>query len=300
MGATCIQCRIGESYRVLEALRKEDSNLKIFNQTILSLVYGGNLNTMISNIMKLFKSQGTDSVALIKPFEWIMFEEESSLGPESGRTVEESEDSDSESDSGTRGAQLKSLRYVFPLLSWFLSSRRENKQRMILISEGSFPSHLLKLDVDLIVDFFSESRSIDKKQLELRIGPASLEPSSRCICIQGGASSGKSSALFSLDESVSNQAVWLLPHEIVNCELGESPRLVRALFQQASGREFSFILMDDADLLLATSGRIVKEIIEEIGSCISEFRSVRFVFSVGFGAVDSFIMSKVDQFIDLG
>lgn len=90
----------------------------------------------------------------------------------------------------------------------------------------------------------------------------------------------------------------MMAHEIVNCELGESGHIVRSLFGKASSNRPGLVLMDDADLILNSAGRIMKEIVEEIGACIDEFGpSVKFIFSFE-NSIDDFLFRKIDSLID--
>lgn len=306
MSVECIQCKTGESYRVLRSISIEGMRPAVFNQTSLLLEYEEDFSRMISMIMKLCKSEEYNSVVLMNPFEWWICKDASSAAPRiAGDGNEDSEDSDSELNSSGSGRassrRSSSLEYIFPLVSWFATSRDDLWPRLILAVEGVIPRELLRLDVKVVEDYFSETRAEAKEDLPMEIGGTLVQATSRCICIRGSSQCGKSRALFALD----SEAVWLRTHEIVDCQLGESPRLVRRAFQRAaSGRISNLVLLDDADLLLTIvgSGRVVKEIVEEIGNCISDFRSsVRFVFTVSSNSnLDAFIMSKVDQTIDLG
>jgi hypothetical protein len=281
---------------VLKALIQETPQTRVFNHSIFLLTFEGNPSRLISEIMRLCSSRKSETIVLLNPFDWL-FDTEEAGGPRGALAGnEESEDSDCDEASTGRVMHRKSLEYVFPLLSWFQALDSGVRHALILIVEGVIPVQLSRLNIKVEDNFFKEP---ELQEFPVEVGGVSIRPESRCICAKGGAGTGKSEFLFGLDKMTGNQGVWIYTHEVVHCELGESPRLVRLAFEKASGRKSGLLLLDDADLLLNSSGRIVKEIVEELGDCISEFRSsVRFVFASR-SDVDPFIMSKVDQVVFL-
>ena len=154
------------------------------------------------------------------------------------------------------------------------------------------PKNLMSRNV-VIIDNFLASTHIPASETVTVLGEV-LDASNRVACIIGD--SGKTRAL----QSICPKAVWMYTQEIVNCELGESNRIVRSLFITASSRRPSILILDDADKVLSTSGRIMKEIVEEIAACIGEFSNVFFVYSsLNKLGIPEIILHKTNRFIQL-
>ena len=257
------------------------------------ITFHGDQRRILRAIMDAVKSIGPVTIILQRPESWLggsgAIRKDATTGKQSDS--DESEDDQPGGSSSTTGAP-KSGDLLYAILSWFRVYGRGTEHRVYVLFESKVPRRIRSLGVTPGTAPTTASSDI------ISIGTHSVSLSSRCVCIQGPSGSGKSTLLASLARNMGNKVVWLYTHEIVNCELGESSRIVRAAFNKASTFRPSIVLMDDAGMTLNSSGKIVKEIVEEIGNCISEMMGVCFVFATT-DPVPDFIASKVDRYIHL-
>ena len=185
---------------------------------------------------------------------------------------------------------------LYALCHWY-ASHELSTNRLYLVFEHGIPRALQRIPKLVIQESFLISPPISETNQAL----SSLQPlmTDKLVVVGVIGQRGKTSTLRSFSNP---KSVWMYCHEIVNCELGESPRIVRSLFETASGRQTpSMVLLDDADLILSTSGRIMREIVEEICSCTSGgFSRGYFVYSaLTRKDVPDVLLANTNQFIDL-
>jgi hypothetical protein len=288
-----IECKTGESNIVIRRLLadKEHAMLLSFNEFCTR--HEGDHSRIINEIMSALKSDCKQDLILWNSHLWLDISSSSRM---SNGNVEDSEGSDSEGDGAVR-VKSYSVDLMFSILCWFRVISARHDVRLYLVSDFAAPRKLKMLNINVVSDFpISKEHSDSPTRHAILLGEDIS--TRRCVCLRGGSGSGKSSALYGLACSLNNEAVWLRTHEIINCELGETGRIVRESFLRASGYRPSVVLMDDADLCLNTSGKIVKECVEEISNCLSEMEKVVFVFAIA-SDVDAAIMSKVDRVIHI-
>ena len=296
----CAEYKEDDTVRTLEKVIQQSSDYHVFNLYHLMITFHGDQRRILRAIMDAVKSSGPVTIILQRPGSWLGG---SGAIRKDAITGKQSDSDDSEDDlpggsSSTTGAP-KSGDLLYAILSWFRVYGRGTEHRVYVLFESKVPRRIRSLGVTIRDDFLNEGTTPTTASSDIiLIGTHSVSLSSRCVCIQGPSGSGKSSLLASLATNMVNKVVWLYTHEVVNCELGESSRIVRAAFDKASTFRPSIVLMDDADMTLNSSGKIVKELVEEIGNSISEMMGVCFVFATT-DPVPDFIASKVDRYIHL-
>ena len=92
------------------------------------------------------------------------------------------------------------------------------------------------------------------------------------FCFYGEGKTSKLRALKS--EFPETHAFWISPCEIIHGELGASQATVRQIFHNARSHSPGLVILDDADLLFKSTGRISKDILHELCSCIDLSPSV--------------------------
>ena len=290
MSVKYLKCNLTEANEVLKLDRLGDSRRSMFGLCTLHHQFGSDPSKLIINLMKIVNGGAERQIVLLDPFKWLKLETDSSIG--NPGASQGSDDSDNEAEDVAWSQHSTVTDLLFSFVSWFLNHTSPEVCELLIVSPSPLPRRYLSLPIERV-----EPRIEDLSSQGTRIcfGSTVVSATSRCICLRGN--QGKTSTLLDIDSRY--KCVWLQTQEIVNCELGESGRIIRSLFIKASMNRPGIVVMDDADLTLNTSGRIIKEIIEEIGSCIDEFGpSVKFIFS-SIDPVDSFIESKIDHLVDL-
>jgi hypothetical protein len=286
MGLKFLLCKRGGSGAEVGKYSNPNRPKVIVCQSSLAISNGGDIRKHILALLQSWKSMKDSDFFLLNPEIWLRTKRD--LEHSAGR------DEDDESDNETSPVPRHSSPNIFyALLNWISVHKNLNGNDLYIMSEYPLKPYFSKDSVQIL----AQSNSFDTPE-NRGIYIRNEIISGHCVCVRGRPQSGKTSSLFSIAQSYEKEAVWLLPHEIVHCELGETSRLIRARFSKAAGNRPSLVLMDDMDLTLNTSGKIIRECIEEIGNCVSEYSSVVFVFSLT-EDVDPFIMKKVDRFIDL-
>ena len=289
-----IECKAGESTEIVRKLLGTNVDAKLLNLYELCSRFDGDMRKLLNELMFDVKSGKSGDLILWNPHMWMELEEDPPGNQRSMAT--DDHDSDSE-DEGNPSMRPASTSLLYAIMNWLRVFRGDSPMRLVIVSDFPPARKLKELGIEVVVDFFQKLRSADVRSATQLLVSGHNITGKKCVCIQGHAGSGKSQALRRLSESVDSKVVWLRTHEIINCELGETGRIIRDLFLRASGYRPSLVLMDDADLCLNTSGKIVKECIEEISICVSEM-DVMFVFATAVD-IDPAIMRKVDQIIHL-
>ena len=138
-------------------------------------------------------------------------------------------------------------------------------------------------------------------------GPAyPITPTHRIIAIIGASKSGKSITLYTLLHAATSANVpteTLYSENLIHCELGESVKTVHRIFHnnRRLGSTSRLILFDDLDIVLNTSGKIISEIVEEMGSFLGVADGgYWFVYTARTKAsIPDIIRLKRDFFIDI-
>jgi len=286
-----IQCKIGDEGACLEPFRDklDQKEVVVLSQVDFHCRFAGRKEWLCRRIMAIVRSDPCINIFLLNPFQWNS-DSESTIGSNN------SSQSDSEDEDIGNLFSKKSHDLLLSLVSWFVVHSRRGSQQLIIMSSQQVPRSIL---LGACLEIFEPMRSGESSETPMVIGMQTVPAESGCILVRGPLGSGKTGVLFELEKS--HTVVRLLTHEIINCELGESGQIIRRAFRRASSSQSGVVVMDDADLILNTSGRIVKEVIEEIGACITEFGpGTKFVFSMDeSGHIDDFILGKVDFTIDL-
>lgn len=297
MSIEVIHCRVDAIYGILKSLKIDSPDFRLYSRAVLHRSYDGCVSRLLNDFMRLVTESKSESIILFDPFSWMTYE-----GSGSGLAHEEFPDSDDSDDDGdynaanSDGGKGRSNDLVFAVISWFRAHSQDKTNRLLLFSTTKLPKRFADLGLRAIDHPVQHDHLQNDRGTSLNVHHKSIQPESRCIGLRGLAGSGRTTALLRLAEE--HEVIWMMVHEIVNCELGESGHIVRSLFAKASGNRPGLLVMDDADLILSSSGRIMKEIIEEIGSCMDEYgTSVKFIFSFE-NSVDDFLFSKIDTLID--
>jgi hypothetical protein len=290
MGVKYLKCKLSEAGEMMKADLLGEDRCKLFGLCTFHHQYRSDPSRLISSLMGIVTGRDERQIVLLDPFKWLKLDTESGFGYMA--TSIESDESDNEAEDVAWSQHSVATDLLFSFVSWFLNHSNRDLCELLIVSPSPLPRRYLALPIERIEPSVVDLPSHD---IQVCFGSTVVSTTSRCICLRGN--HGKTSTLFEIESRY--KCVWLQTQEIVNCELGESGRIIRSLFTKASMNRPGIVLMDDADLTLNTSGRIIKEIIEEIGSCIDDFGpSVKFIFSC-IDPVDSFIESKIDHLIDL-
>lgn len=299
MTVTFLELKTGESPLAAKELsRSTSSSYYLYDSTTSALKHRGDVRAILREIMNRSNEESGVNFVLLNTHLW--FVHTGSSYSYTGATGDENESGDSDDDEDRTTRQMvsvSSLNLVLALSRWFVSNSVRNN--LFVLFEHQVPKYALFPGVTYLADFLRPaSTQALAKEFSFPIGDRIVTfPNDQVVGIFGPCGSGKTKTLFSLP------AVWMRVHEIVHCELGESPRLVREFFLRASGKRPSILVLDDADLVLSTSGRIMREIVEEIGTCLGDFPQVALVFSArsknGCG-LPSIILSRCSVVIELG
>lgn len=284
MAVVCHECRESNEFGLLLRVIGENPNSSVFNLAILHTTFCGSLTNCLSVILSLMSKSSGHTVILSSPDTWMNTPQDEI--PSFGGLVEsDSDDSDIGSSEVGKTGWIDSL---FSLVNYFRVFNKTNK--LVILFNGSIPRKLRGVLPLPEVPATSNTCEIVLQERSFDLS------SSMCICVQGSPGSGKTSML----KKIAIPTVWIYTHELINCELGASVGIVRQYFSKAA-KLGAAVVFDDADLTLNTSGKIVREIVEELGACLSEFKGkVFFVFSLSLAPLDALLMSRVDQIIDLG
>ena len=291
MPVTFVECKSDETSRVLSQVGSHLKDRRFFSLFSLNRYYGGDSNRMIRDILHEAKSKDDTGLILFNMSAWLTSDKSPGVHP---RDL----DSDSSDDEDPANPSRQESSILFSLVSWLCLLTKRHSKEVYFLFDSAIPSEFTQLPVKIVKDLLTSNSDGNSPVSELILHTHVIPMTEHCVCIRGYGGSGKSELLFNLAKSLNSKAVWLHSHEIVNCELGETSRIIRQAFNKASGYRPSVVLMDDADLTLLTNGKIVKECIEELGNCISEFRQTFFIFSTR-TELDSFIMKKVNRTIQL-
>ena len=293
MGVSLVQCKTGEELRCLKSTSSCNSTADgmLYTQVDFHREFGGRRELFCKSIMFAVLSNPIAEIVLINPFDW-RSESDGDLQSSDGA------DSDSDAEDSSFSTSRRTADLLLSLISWFVVHSNPGSQRLTLICSQQVPRYLLQHPRVQVTDAL-RSPSSEPASAVITVGSKTVPGNCGCILIRGPVGSGKTQALFDIDRT--HKVSWLYVHEIVNCELGESGQIIRRAFSAASSSRSGIVVMDDADLILNTSGRIMKEVVEEISACISEFAPrTKFIFSMDSGGkVDEIIFSKVDFTIDL-
>jgi hypothetical protein len=294
MGVTVVQCKVGEEYQVVVGLMKERKAQPRFIFTILELYlkFSGRQDHLFREVMRLARDVKGSQTILMNPFGW-----NEVVTSATELKIDLEEDSDNENSAGASKGQT--IQLVDSLISWYQIHSRHSSSSLTIVTSSVPPIFARMLSA---VSNGSEpiaSSGANESETGITLARFTIPKSSSCVCVRGDLGSGRTRSLHDL--ATRFHVEWLRVHEIVNCELGESGLTIRRHFTKASGYRPSIVVMDDADLIFGTSGRIMREIIEEIGCCISEFApGVKMIIAVEREAkLDHFIGSKIDFYIDL-
>lgn len=288
-----IECKAGESNLVIEWLLADREHARFMCFYEFCTRHEGKQSRIINEILSAMKSDSKLDLILWNSHLWLDVTSSSRI---LNGSVEDSEGSDSEGEGAVR-VKSDSVDLMFSILCWFRVISARHDVRLYLVSDFTAPRKLKTLNINVVSDFLISKEHSDSPTRHAILLGEDIS-TRRCVCLRGGAGSGKSSALYGLACSLNDKIVWLRTHEIINGELGETGRIIRESFLRASGYRPSVVLMDDADLCLNTSGMIVKECVEEISYCLSEMEKVVFVFAIA-SDLDPAIMSKVDRVIHI-
>ena len=299
---TAIAVKENETCRIIDKLWKDstDTTTYLWTCTIVKTHYGSDLRRCLNDIMGIMLQPGPSISILAFSHLWLSqnnIENHQATRGLSERNAADESDSDDDSEvvrSGGFDSDASGLLYA--LCQWCVSHNISNN-RLYMVFESGIPRALRRIPQLIIQEsFFVSHQPIENAQSLSRLPPPMTD---KLVVVGVIGTRVKTSTLRSL---ANPKSVWMYCHEIVNCELGESPRVVRSLFETASSRQTpSMVLMDDADLILSTSGRIMREIVEEICACTSsEFTRGYFIYSaLSREGVPEVLLANTNQFIDL-
>jgi len=310
MVVTLIEVKETECGLALKKLQQDHpeipSNLMALTLSKFIEEFDGDIHLFLRKTMSKLKSSPTKhKLVLINTHLWFR---EAIAEPTEVAFLENSDDSDDEADHQAvmgRMGNDSSNGLLYSFLNWYVTRKHD----IYVIFEHGIPKMLrsipgVVINSNLLTgyqhhDTSSEALCVNvngEKYTCTATSPLSV------IGVMGSSGSGKTRILKEIANEIGVDCVsWIYCHEIVDCELGQSTRIVRGLFRTASSRSKpSVVILDNADLILNTSGRIMKEITEEIGVCISEFSSGFFIYSaVSEKFVPNFIRGKTTTFIHL-
>ena len=217
--------------------------------------FGGQLGRLLKFILKRSKSHS--SVTIVDA---LCLEDNVRYETQGDTPNDESESSDIE-DGNTISTQLSDRDMVDGFSCLFKTSA--NPTSSLIIAVDSAPASW-----DSFIDSFIlvSSHSQDSH----------MKPG--VLCFYG---EGKTTKLRSLQsEFPETHATWLSPSEIIHGELGASQAAIRQTFHHARSHAPFLVILDDADLLFKSTGRISRDLLHEMCSCIDLSPSV----TVAFGA----------------
>ena len=302
-----LEIKENESFEIVKLITRSsgEARSRIFTRTALALSYCDDLGRCISDIMDLVRSRNPNWVVLINPQSWMIPMDSngipnSSSDPQSIDESDNDSNDDDASDPMQRHDGSNSVNLLYTLCHW-ISSVTNPETPVYIVTESRLSKRFFSLPAVIKYDIrcFSDKQQVAASNVlvDPRL-PASSQTKLMVVGIVG-----KAGKTITLHQLANPQTMWMYCHEIVNCELGESPRVIRSIFETASRRETPFtVFMDDADLILSTSGRIMREIVEEICACVSatEFSGGYFIYSSrSKQSVPDVLIASTDHFIEL-
>jgi hypothetical protein len=271
MSVTYMELKTGESAIAAAQLHLDDpGRIRLFTASSVVRDCKSDVRAVLRSIMSKCASDSGFTYVLMNTHLWLVPGVES----DTHRGAADLDQDDSEDEDGGVGSTSNpSINLVLSLSLWFISTQRAN--RLVVLFESQIPSRLRAPGI--ITDRVYLASSVRESSSPIAVAgqdPLAF-PLTQVVGIFGPSKSGKTAFLKSLPAT----SVWMYTHEILHCELGESTRIVRDIFSRASGRSPSIVVLDDADLVLSTSGRIMREIVEELGGCLGDFPRVGFVYT---------------------
>lgn len=289
-----MELKTGESAKAAAQLHLDNpGKIRLFTASSVVRDYKSDVRSVLRSIMSKCASDSGLTYVFMNTHLWLAPGVES----DSHRATADPDQDDSEDEDGGVGpASNSSINLVLSLSLWFISTQPAN--RLVVLFESQIPSRLRLPGI--VIDRMYLASSVREPSTSSPIAVAGQDPISfpltQVVGIFGPSKSGKTTLLKSLPAT----SVWMYTHEIVHCELGESTRIVRDIFSRASGRSPSIVVLDDADLVLSTSGRIMREIVEELGGCLGDFPRVGFVYTARDKAgVPEIILARTSREIKL-
>jgi hypothetical protein len=298
---TAVAVKENQTVQVVETLKSLHNEKPVFLWTtgVLSGRYGGDVHRCIRDIMTILQQPGSSISVFAYCHVWLTHNE---LRQERNN-LNASDNSDEDSDADYEARQSSTGRFnsdavglLYALCHWY-TSMGISDNRLYIVFESGVPKRLKNLPGLIMDDKFLVSQHSPETTEAFSNLPSPLPDKLLVVGVIG--SRGKTTTLRSF---ANPKSVWMYCHEIVNCELGESPRIVRSLFETASSRQSpSIVIMDDADLILSTPGRIMREIVDEICACVSnDFIRGYFLYSArARESVPEVLLANTNQFIDL-
>ena len=215
-----------------------DAQVVVVDSATFSNRFCGHQRDLISFIKESHPNQ-------ITVIDWVCFEDDVKQNDDSSDSSSDS-DADQMLSSGLPGG-----RSTESLCSWFMSRGKGT----ILLACVSVPRK-----AEEFVDRVVRGRLEDPCQSATLATPK--DGKRKVILFTGRFKTTRLRSATSLNPS---PIFWIYPEWVVEGALGESQKKIRTVF--ASGDRIAF---DDCDLFFACSGRIVKDILGEICSCIDQ------------------------------
>jgi len=298
---TAVTVKENQTVQVVETLKSLHKDEPVFRWTtgLLAGRYGGDVQRCIRDIMTILQQPGSCVSVFAYCHVWLSHNERQQERNNLNNPDDSDGDSDADDEAGqhsTGGFNSDAVGLLYALCHWY-TSMGISDNRLYLVFERGVPKRLKNLPGFIVDDKFLVSQQSPETTEAFSNLPPPLPDKLLVLGVIG--SRGKTSALRSF---ANPKSVWMYCHEIVNCELGESPRIVRSLFETASSRQTpSVVIMDDADLILSTPGRIMREIVDEICACVSnDFIRGYFLYSAqAREGVPEVLLANTNQFIDL-
>ena len=298
---TAIEVTENQTIRVVtELVRKfNDKKVLLYTANAVSNRFNNDLHRCLREIMDIVCNRDDSVLILAYTHLWLADShhlggaEETSHDPTGLDT--DTDDEDELDAAAVQGFNSDSFGLLYNLCHW-IATRTDSKHKVYIVFEHKVPKRLETITGMILDEKMLSSGDVVETLTHATLPSVSYD---RLTVVGVIGSVGKTSYLRSLSNE---KSVWMYSHEIVNCELGESPRIVRSIFQTASGREKpSLVLLDDADLIMSSSGRIMREIIEEICACVSgEFSCGYFVYSSRSRKnIPDVLLANTNHFIDL-
>jgi hypothetical protein len=308
MGITLFEVKESEISILLQRIRGEGNSSSQVVSSFSSFVadYAGDIHAFLRMILTKLKSDSPQlSLIFLNTHLWFresLSDDHAGLAPHD----EDDSDDDGGGDMGLNKTE-SNLGLLYRFLKWCNNSGAAERHEVSVVFEHAVPKWFKQIRGVLV-----NSSSLGTLPLKRESDPMSIEIfTNRYDCslerdgltvigLVGSSGSGRTYTLQSIAKQ--HKCVWMHCHEIVDCELGQSTRIVRSLFRTASSKSTpSVVLLDNADLILNTTGRIMKEITEEIGVCVSEFSRGFFVYtSTSESGIPEYIRGKTAVIIRLG